>query len=170
VNTLRVIPSVVGALAIALWLGGLVALGAIAAPVVFANVSFPASADAMTIAFRRFDLLATSCAAIVLACEAGRALAGRRFAPVDVLRVATSAAAAAAAVFEATVLSPRIESLHQAGIVRGLGAAGRELAILHDRAEWCGKAEVALLALAVALHVLSNTPAATEQREAKTRP
>ena len=63
--------------AIGVWLGGLVALGAIAAPVVFAIVPMPASADAMTVVFRRFDLVAMACAAVAImestACTAGSA-------------------------------------------------------------------------------------------------
>ena len=49
-------PQLVALLAIAVWLGGLLALGAVVAPVVFSMVSMPASADAMTTVFRRFDL------------------------------------------------------------------------------------------------------------------
>ena len=45
-------------LAVAVWLGGLAALGAVAAPVVFSRVPWPSSADAMTIVFRRFDAVA----------------------------------------------------------------------------------------------------------------
>ena len=57
-KALPAVASVIGALAVAVWLGGLLVLGAIAAPLVFANVSFPQSADAMTLVFRRFDTVA----------------------------------------------------------------------------------------------------------------
>ena len=68
--------AIVALLAVAVWLGGLVALGAVAAPVVFSTVPWPSSADAMSIVFRRFDAVAMACAAIVLATEAVRAVAG----------------------------------------------------------------------------------------------
>ena len=68
--------TIVALLAVAVWLGGLTALGAVAAPVVFSTVPWPSSADAMTIVFRRFDAVAMACAAIVLATEAARAMGG----------------------------------------------------------------------------------------------
>jgi hypothetical protein len=144
--------SVVALLAIAVWLGGLVALGALAAPVVFSIVSLPTAADAMTVVFRRFDLVAMTCAALILVSEATRALGGR-LGRIDVARVAVCAVAAAAAVVEGTQVSPRIAELHAAGVSRGLSAAGLELAHLHGLAELLGKAQVLLLGLAVALHV-----------------
>ncbi len=141
--------------AIALWLGGLVALGAIAAPVVFTVVPHPASADAMTIVFLRFDLVSMACAAVVLATEAARAMARRTSRPADRWRAALSLLAAAAAVFEGTRVSPRIAALHAGGAIRGLGSAGEELARLHAVAEGCGKAELGLLVALVVLHVFA---------------
>jgi hypothetical protein len=150
---LRTVTGIVGLLAVALWLGGLVALGALVAPVVFDRVSMPASADAMTLIFQRFDLVAMSCAAVLLATEAVRAVARVPFARLDHLRAGTSVLAAIAAVYEGASVSPRIAQLHAEGAIRGLGSAGMELARLHDRAELLGKTEVVLLVLVVALHV-----------------
>jgi uncharacterized membrane protein len=146
-------------LALCVWLGGLVALGAITAPIVFAVTPFPQSADAMTLVFRRFDQVAMACAAIVLASEAVRAAMGQRargMARLDVARAGASALASAAAVYEAMALSPRIAALHAAGAIRGVGALGTELARLHDTAETCGKTQVVLLALVVVLHATSH--------------
>jgi hypothetical protein len=142
-------------IAVAVWLGGLLALGAIAAPVVFSVVSFPSSADAMTIVFRRFDLVAMACAAILMGAEATGAAAGARFALADHVRAGVSALAGAVAVLEGTSVSPRIAALHRAGAVRGAGSAGLELARLHDLAEWCGKTEVVLLVVVVVCHVVA---------------
>jgi hypothetical protein len=145
----------VALLALAVWLGGLVALGAMAAPIVFAVTPFPQSADAMTLVFRRFDTVAMACAALVLASEAVRAAAraGRR--PMtrgEVARIAVSALAAAAAVVEGMFISPRIAALHAGGALRGVGELGAALSRLHDAAESCGKIQVALLSLALVLH------------------
>ncbi len=158
--------SAVALVAIALWLGGLVALGALAAPVVFSVVSLPTAADAMTIVFRRFDGVAMTCAALVLATEAVRAIGRARFARVDWARSIVSALAAALAVLEGARVSPRIAELHATGVIRGLGVGGRELARLHEWAELCGKTEVALLAAAIALHVagLSRAPGPSSGR------
>jgi hypothetical protein len=147
--------TLVALLAVAVWLGGLLALGAIAAPVVFSMVPMPASADAMTIVFRRFDSVAMTCAAFVLASEATRALARLPAASLDRVRGGVSVLAAALAVFEGASISPRIAALHAGGAIRGLGEAGLELARLHDVAEWCGKTEVALLVAVLVLHVLT---------------
>jgi hypothetical protein len=147
--------AVVSLLAVAVWLGGLLALGAIAAPVVFSIVPMPASADAMTLVFRRFDTVAMACAALVLAGEATRVLVRLRFSPVDHARAAASVLAAAVAVIEGTLVSPRIAALHAAGAIRGFGDAGMELARLHDVAELCGKVEVALLAAVIVTQVIA---------------
>ncbi len=156
---LRRATAVLSLLAVAVWLGGLLALGAIAAPVIFSLVPMPASADAMTVVFLRFDVVAMACAAIVLASEATRALARVPFGAVDRVRAGASALAAGLAVFEATVVSPRIAALHLGGAIRGLGDAGMQLARLHDVAELAGKSEVALLVVVlVAQAIALNAP------------
>ena len=146
--------STIALLAVAVWLGGLVALGAVVAPIVFSRVSFPSNADAMLLVFRRFDLVAMSCAAILLATEAARALVRPGWGLSDYSRAGVSALAASLAVFEGTHVSPRIAELHAAGAVRGLGAAGIELSQLHDWAEWCATAQLGLLTAVIALQVL----------------
>jgi hypothetical protein len=142
-------------LAVGTWLGGLVALGALVAPVIFSRVSMPSSADAMTVVFRRFDLVAMGCAAALLATEAARAIARIPFARIDHVRAGVSVLAAGAAVYEGMAVSPRIAALHGAGVVRGMGSAGMELSRLHDMAELLGKTEVFLLAAVILLHVAS---------------
>jgi hypothetical protein len=140
-------------LAIAVWLGGLVSLGALAAPVVFSVAPWPASADAMTIVFRRFDRLAMACAVLVLLAEVAGAL--MRSSRLDRVRTLVATLAAAVAALEGTVISPRIAQLHAEGAIRGVDIPGRELARLHDWAEMCGKTEVVLLAALVVLHVVA---------------
>jgi hypothetical protein len=151
----RRLASSVALLAGAVWLGGLVALGAVAAPIVFSRVSWPENADAMSLVFRRFDSVAMTCAALVVASDAARAFAGVRFTRLDLGRGLASLIAVAAAVVEGASISPRIAALHAGGAVRGVDAAGLELARLHDLAEALGKAQVILLAIAIVLEVLS---------------
>jgi hypothetical protein len=147
--------AIVELLAVAVWLGGLLALGAIAAPVVFSMVAFPANADTMTVVFRHFDRAALACATLVLGAEATRAIARVPFAVSDRVRAGAGALAAALAVLEATSVSPQIAALHAAGAVRGMGNAGMQLARLHDVAEWCGKAQVVLLGTIIVLEVVA---------------
>jgi Domain of unknown function (DUF4149) len=159
--------AIVALLAVAVWLGGLLALGAIAAPVVFSVVPLPASADAMTTVFLRFDLVAMTCAAVVLGAVATCALTRVPFDGSDRWRAGVSAAAAAVAVFQALRVSPRIAALHAGGALRGVGSGGMELARLHDLAEWCGKAQVLLLFAVVALEVIGLSASVGTERQAQ---
>jgi hypothetical protein len=162
----RRVTASVGLLAIAVWLGGLVALGAVAAPIVFAQVSWPQSADAMSMVFRRFDAIAMTCGVLVVVAEAARALTGGPFTRVDLGRGLASVVAALAATAEGVHVSPRIAALHASGAIRGVDGPGLELARLHDLAESLGKSELALLALLVVLQVVTlSGRAAHVQRE-----
>lgn len=163
-RAIRTGAAIASGLALAIWLGGLVVLGVITAPIVFSVAPMPQSADAMTMIFRRFDLVAMSCAAVVLASEAARAIARVPFARLDHARAAVAVLAAGVTTYEGTVVSPRIAELHLAGAVRGLGPAGMELSRLHDLAEACGKTSVLLLVGLVVLHVVTATRAADAPR------
>lgn len=138
-------------LAVALWAGGLTVLGAIVAPAVFRIVPAPASADAMTVVFGRFDRVAMACAAVALVAEATLAKSGGRVERVDVVRAAALVVAGALAIAVGAWLSPGIAALHRAGAIRGLGEGGLALERLHRLAEAAGKGELALLATVVVL-------------------
>ena len=138
----------------ALWMGGLVALGAIAAPAVFGIVPMPASADAMTLVFRRFDRLAIGCAGVAMTCEAILALRSGPMRGLDVARAAAVVLGAALAIGQGVWLSPAIDALHRSGAVRGLGDAGLALERTHRFAETSGKAQLLLLLFALPLVVL----------------
>jgi len=142
--------------AAALWFGGLVALGAFVAPVVFSKVPAPLAADAMTVVFRRFDKAAMTCAAVVCLCEVWRAAVAPRVARIDMARAALGVVAGLLAVWGGASLSPRIEALHLGGAVRGLGDAGAELERVHHQAEAAAKAEVILLAAYLVLGPLGG--------------
>jgi hypothetical protein len=150
--------STVALTAIGVWVGGMLALGAIAAPVVFGMVPAPESADAMTVVFRRFDAVAMSCAVIVVGTEAVRAVArprAARIARIDLLRSLVAAVAGALAVVQGMAISPKIEGLHRAGAIRGLGSLGLELESTHRLAELNGKTQTVLAVALIALHAFS---------------
>ena len=135
--------AIVAVMALAIWVGGLVALGACAAPLVFKIVPAPLSGEAMGAVFRRFDVVAISCAIVVLGCEAvriwvrdGAATTAER------LRGLLVVTAAGAAIYGGVELSPSIVALHAAGAVRGLGENGVKLDRIHDLAEGVAKVEV----------------------------
>jgi hypothetical protein len=141
-----------------IWVGGLVALGACAAPIVFHVVPAPLSGDAMGAVFRRFDQVAITCGVVVLACEAVRLrTAALSTAPKRTVfertRTALAVVAAGAAIYGGARLSPTIVALHAAGAVRGFGADGAELERVHKLAESVAKIEVFAGLLLLALHV-----------------
>jgi len=146
--------TVVAVLALSIWVGGLVALGACAAPLVFKIVPAPLSGDAMGAVFRRFDGLAMGAAVVVSGCEAVRMWAREGAATTtERIRAALVVVTAAAAIYWGVRLSPSIVALHASGAVRGFGEGGAELERLHEQAEAVAKTEVTLGLLLLALQV-----------------
>ena len=157
-NLVTVASHVATILAIALWLGGMLTLGAVVAPVVFSIVPLPASADAMTVVFRRFDAIAITSAAIVLFCELWRVRSVGRLARVDIARGASLIGAGLLALYEGMVVSPRVESLHRGGAIRGVGDLGLQLESAHATAEFVSKLEAGVLVVFVVLYVATSRP------------
>lgn len=140
-----------------LWIGGMIALGACAAPFVFEMTPAPTSGYAMGAAFARFDQIAIGSAVILLGAEVARTLvAGRRSRALAArARRLLAVLMALGAVYTGLQITPRINALHRDGARRGLGEAGAELERIHHHAEAIGKA-VSLAGVAViALHVLT---------------
>lgn len=156
----RVAITTIYVLAIAVWAGGLVVLGAIVAPTVFRIVPAPSSADAMTVVFHRFDAVAMTSAAIALVAEATLFLKDGKPTRLDLARMAAVVLAGALAILVGTWLSPGIAELHRNGAVRGLNEAGLELERLHRLAESAGKGQLALL-LVVLVLLLARSSKAT---------
>jgi uncharacterized membrane protein len=148
--------AIVAVMALAIWIGGLVALGACAAPLVFKIVPAPFSGEAMGAVFRRFDMIAMSCAVVVLGCEAVRIWVREGSATTaERLRGLLAVTAAGAAIYGGVELSPSIVALHAAGAVRGLGENGVKLDRIHDLAEAVAKVEVTVGFFLLALQVLT---------------
>ena len=137
--------------------GGLIALGACAAPMVFALAPAPFSGNAMGAAFARWDRVAVGASGALLVCEIVRTWAARARSRRLVPRIRRIAAVITAlcAAYIGTSLSPRINQLHADGVRRGEGDLGAELEAIHKRAELVGKIEAALAVGLVALHVLT---------------
>lgn len=141
--------------ALSIWIGGTVALGACAAPLVFRIVPAPLAGDAMGSVFRRFDAFAISAAVVVLGCEAVRSWIAAR--PTSLSRTRTSATlvAAASAIYRGVAVSPAIVGLHAAGAIRGVAADGAALERWHRLAEALAKTEVFLGLGLIVMHVLT---------------
>jgi hypothetical protein len=144
-------------LAAGVWVGGMVALGACAAPFVFRMTPAPFSGDAMGAAFARFDQIALGAAVTLLGAEVTRTWAsgGRARSLAARIRRVLGVLMAAGAAYGGLSLTPQIIELHRAGAQRGRGPLGDELERIHKRAESVGKVETAAGVALVALHVFT---------------
>ncbi len=152
--------TVLSVLALGLWSGGLVALGAIAAPLVFGMVPMPDAADAMAAVFARFDQLVIGLALTLLVTDGVLLLArrGQAFDWLDRVRPLATIVLCLLGIGEAMYITPRIAGLHAAGAVRGVGDSGMHLDALHDVAERLGKGQLLLAVLLVILHLRALDP------------
>jgi len=121
-----------GLLAVAVWFGGLLALGAIAAPVAFEVLGRSEGGPALAGAvvgelLRRFHLVSYACGGVLIASLIARAVLGprpRRFG----VRTGIAAVMLAAAVYSGMVVTGRIERLR-----REIGAAPSSLSEMDAR-------------------------------------
>lgn len=149
--------STVAVLSTAAIVGGLVAMGACAAPFVFKLTPAPQNGDAMGAAFARFDRIAIGACLALLAAEGVRTFIARNLPRSAIARVRrlVSIGFSACVVYVAATITPAILDLHHAGAIRGEGDQGARLAELHGRAELAGKVEAVLGLLIVTLHVFT---------------
>jgi hypothetical protein len=140
------------------WAGGMVAMGACAAPMVFQHVPAPLSGMAMGAAFARFDGLAIGCAVVLLGAELVRTLLSlrrRRGVVLGRLRRYGALLLASGTVYTGAVLTPTILRLYEQGARRNVGADGSELERIHNLAETIGKVSLPLALAVIALHVVT---------------
>jgi len=144
-------------LAAGVWIGGMIALGACAAPFVFRLTPAPFSGEAMGAAFARFDQIALGAAVILLGAEVARTWAAGRHgrSPAARARRLLAMLLAGAAAYMGLALTPGINELHRAGARRGVGEQGAQLEALHRRAELIGRGETLLGAAVVVLHIFT---------------
>jgi uncharacterized membrane protein len=171
----RVVDRVAATLAVlaaGVWVGGMVALGACAAPFVFRLTPAPFSGDAMGAAFARFDQIALGAAVVLLGAEVARTWVGgpRGRGPAARVRRGAAVIMAACAAYIGLSLSPHINELHRGGAQRGVGELGAELDRTHKTAETVGKIETGLGVLVVALHVFTLGAGRLEDDENLTAP
>ena len=162
------VATTVAVTALGLWLGGLVALGVCAAPMVFRLTPYPFSGNAMGAAFQRFDTIAIGCGVIALGCEVVRTLLrwGERPRIAPRVRRYVAIAMALGAVYTGVRLTPSILALHRDGVRRNVGSEGAELQRLHAQAELIGKVNAPLAVLLIGLHVFTLRSGADEEDDA----
>jgi len=141
-------------LALALWLGGIIALGAVSAPLVFGELPRPQAAPLMTAIFRRFDGIVLALAGVIALTSLLRAWDAGVARAVGKLRLGVAGALVAAGAASSLWISPKIEGYLRAGAHRGEGAAGQALDRWHAAAEGVARGQVALAALLLVLLVI----------------
>jgi hypothetical protein len=113
------VPRFATVLAIAVWIGGLLALGAIAAPAIFEVVSLRQVPDGRMLsgaifgeALRRFHLVSYGCGALIVVALFTRAVLGPR-PPRFSIRLALAVLMLGATLYSGMVLSRQIERVQQ---------------------------------------------------------
>lgn len=134
----------VEAVAVAIWLGGVVVVSAVVAPAVFGMVPAPASADAMVVVFERTSRIAMTASVLALLCEVAASRLRPQVGLHDLARASVLALMAAFAIAEGAVFTPRIADLHRQGAIRGDGPLGERMESAHTGAEIAEKAQFAL--------------------------
>ncbi len=149
--------AIVAVLAFGMFAGGMIALGATAAPVVF-KLPHPLSGNTMGEAFSRFDSMAIGCALVGLGAEVVRTVVSLKTPPrgwAPRARRYLAILLACGTLFTGLQLSPQIMAAYQAGVRRNVGSEGATLEQTHKTAELVGKIDVGLASMLVALHMLT---------------
>jgi hypothetical protein len=161
--------AITAVLALGTWAGGMLALGACAAPFVFQLTPAPWSGYAMGAAFARFDSIAIACSVLTLGAEVVRTLlvlkrpASRAILPR--LRRYAAIVLALGAVYIGMHVSPTINQMHEQGVRRNVGPEGIELERIHKQAELIGKITMPLALALAALHIATLRTAPDEDDE-----
>ncbi|MRG96921.1 DUF4149 domain-containing protein [Polyangium spumosum] len=161
------VAALVAVLAGGVYIGGMVALGACAAPAVFALAPAPFSGNAMGAAFARFDKIALGAALCVLAAEVARTVAARRRGRTILSRLRRSCTLfmAVSAAYVGLSLTPRINDLHRQGVRRDGTPQGQVLELVHQRAELFGKIGTGMALGLVALTIFTIQPRRPDDEE-----
>jgi hypothetical protein len=147
------------ALGLSLMIGGLLALGAFTAPVLFKQFARPEAGTAMALIFRRYDVVLLAGAVLVMLGELLRLwFSGRSFGEtlaggwLQGFRMGALVALLVCIFYGTLHVNPRLETLQKAGVYGHGAQAVQEFQALHKRSEQVAKFQ---LSLAVVLLVLT---------------
>ncbi len=102
--------------ALGIWIGGIVTLGAVAAPAIFRDASSRQEAGRiMAAVFRRFDVVVMGCILLLLITSPLLVVWFGRLSPWYAIEYVCIAMMSASAVYSARVVSPRIRRLREEG-------------------------------------------------------
>lgn len=118
-------------LALALWIGGIVALGALTAPAVFRLASSRETAGAIMLAvFRRFDIVVLGCIVVLASTSAMMIAWFGRLSAWYAIEYVSITMMSASALFSYFIISPRLRGLRDRG-----ESAGADFQRLHRTSE-----------------------------------
>lgn len=140
-------------LGLALIVGGMLAIGAFVAPVIFKQFPRHEAGVALTIVFRRYDILLLVALGLVFAGEAGRYLSGL-FANMhwmNLVRYGILVMMGGLMIYSTQVVNKQIEDMQHAGIHPDASPQGIEFAKTHKLSENLYKTEMLLAAVLLLL-------------------
>jgi hypothetical protein len=150
----------VATLALALWIGGLVALGAFAAPTIFHALELEVAGTVMGTIFVRFHRMVLVLGVIFGVAEAVRVVLERERGVLRWARLVLGMSLVAVALVSSLWITPGIFELFAAGGRPGAGPEGETLDRLHRLSSALGKVAVVYAAAWIALGVLARRRAA----------
>lgn len=154
--TMLITAGAIERLALALWLGGFVVVGAVVAPLAFGVLSRPEAGELMGACFRRLNGIGVACGVILLvtlAVEAAADAAGSR--RLLAARGALIGAALAVALYLGVSLFPRMEVARAAAPA---GAAGPAFDRMHERSRQLLSLQMLLLVGVAVASAAARTP------------
>jgi hypothetical protein len=154
-------------LALALWLGGVVALGAFAAPTVFGALEGATAGAVMGAIFAKFERAAVVLMGVFLVAEVARGMLGGERGRLARVRSVAAVVVVCLALLEALWLGPSINELFHEGARRGTGAAGVRLDELHNWAEATSKAAAVAAAVWIGLGMMMRRGQAAPESGSK---
>jgi hypothetical protein len=145
-------------LGLAMLIGGLLALGAFTAPVLFKQFARPEAGQAMTVIFRRYDAVVLLAGLLVFVGEALRILAVGRLLTVGLwlplFRLIVLLVLVALTVFTTQSLNPKLQAMQEAeAYTAGRHTGSHSFQQLHKQSEQLSK-----LQLLLSVVVLGLTP------------
>jgi uncharacterized membrane protein len=143
----------VATLAMALWLGGLLALGALAAPTVFGELERDSAGTVMGTIFGKFDRMVLVLVVVFAVAETVRTYMDRDRLGSALARIRLSLAVllVALALISSLWLTPGINEMFAEGVRRGVGEAGQRMDRMHAWSETLGKLAAASAAAWIAI-------------------
>ena len=140
-------------LGLSLLIGGMLALGAFTAPVLFKTFPRAEAGEAMTVMFRRYDMVLLVGLGMILIGEVLRMVAAGmpHLSFLSGLRYGTLALLTGLMLFSILNINAQIESMQQAGVRHGATEEGRQFTQTHQLSEKLYKIELMAAALLLIL-------------------